>query len=187
MTPSNATTITRDARLKVLPRLFKDVLLLVETEKENRKIPKMMQALSQAARSPEPHFKIMTVERYLTYLRQSAGITGSDSDPLRRLIIRKFPKMDWETGSRNNSCSKDLKIQPQHLRSTGPRYSRAETRKGKIRTQNYWRQKIQRRFKPSGYHQQTQEQNNTNIYFTSYTPVPPSMLNKIVGYNSSIS
>ena len=68
MTLSNATTIMSNVILKVLPRLFKDVLLLVETEKVNRKIPKMMQALSQAARSPEPHFKIMTVERYLTYL-----------------------------------------------------------------------------------------------------------------------
>ena len=31
----------------------------------------------------------------------------------------------------------------------------------------------------------TRRQNNTNIYFTSYNPVPPLMLKKIVEYNSS--
>ena len=30
-------------------------------------------------------------------------------------------------------------------------------------------------------------QNNTNVYFASYTPVPPFMLKKIVEYNSSTS
>ena len=33
----------------------------------------------------------------------------------------------------------------------------------------------------------TRGQNNTNVYFTSYAPVPPFMLNKIVEYNSSTS
>ena len=68
MTPSNATTVPDGARLDFLPRSFKEVLLLEEAEKDNREIPEMMKALSQAACNPESHFAIMTGEKYLTYL-----------------------------------------------------------------------------------------------------------------------
>ena len=43
------------------------MLLLEEAEKDNREIPEMMKALSQAACNPESHFAIMTGEN-LTYL-----------------------------------------------------------------------------------------------------------------------
>ena len=65
--------------------------------------------------------------------------------------------MDWDTGSRKPSCSKESKSQPLHLRSTRPRFSRAETRKEKCHTQNYWRQKLQRILKLSRFQQQPED------------------------------
>ena len=47
--------------------LFKDVLLSIETEKDNIEIPEIMQATSQATGNPEAHFTITTRERYLTH------------------------------------------------------------------------------------------------------------------------
>ena len=75
MTPSETTTtaITDRARLAVLPRSFKDVLLLTEAEKDNQEILNIMQELSQAAGDPESHFAIMAGERYRTYLVKVQG------------------------------------------------------------------------------------------------------------------
>ena len=69
MVPSNTTTtLTGRAILKFLPRLFNDVLLSTEAEKQNQDIPEIMQVLSQAAGNLKAHFTIMTGEKCLTYL-----------------------------------------------------------------------------------------------------------------------
>ena len=162
------------------------MLLSTESEKDNWEIPEIVQALSQAAGNPESHFAIMTVERYLSYLVKLQGSqdpilihsNGSALGNRRNGLGHGVAKYFVFQGLKESATA--FEVNPTKMLARG-------NKKGKMLYTEIFKAKTPAEIESIRIPSATRVQNNTNLYFTSYTPVPPFMLNKIVEYNSSTS
>ena len=187
MTPSNnttTTTVTGGARLAVLPRSFKDMLLSTEAEKDNREVPEIMQAPSQAVGNPRAHFTIMTGERYLTCL---VKIQGWQDPILINYAISELGNLQKWIGTWGHKI-----IRVPRTRRFGQVIQGRPNQDAcawKQERKNAVHRTIEGKHSSGDWSHPDPISNprkkNTNIYFTRYAPVPPFILKKIVEYNSS--
>ena len=136
-----------------------------------------MEVLSQAAGNPEAHFKVMTRENYLTYFVKIQGsqdqiLIPSDSSALvnsQKWIGTRDQKFSVFQGLKESATS--VEVNPNKMLTR-------RKKKGKMLYTELLKQKTVEEFEEIRIPEATQGQNNTKVYLTSYTPVPPFMLKK---------
>ena len=144
-----------------------------------------MQALSQAAVNPEPLFVITKGERYLIYLVKIQGsqdpILSHSADSagnFRNGLVHGVTKPFVIQGLEESATAFKVNLTKMLAR---------RNKKKKCRTQNFWRQTIQRKLKSSGYQQRPKDRTTPTYASPATSRYPQFMLKKIVEYNSSTS
>ena len=124
----------------------------------------------------------MTGERYLTYLIKVQG----SQDPI--LVHSAGSSLGNHINGLGHGVKKSFVLQGLKYSATAFEVDPAKmlacgNKKEKMTYTELLKAKTSEDIEANRIPSATRVKNNTNIYFTSYAPVPPFMLNKIVEYN----